>query len=407
MDRAPVTRTTLADVVRGRRWTWLAATVAVLTLALPGAAAARVPQGFAGVVIDGPMWPPIRGVDLAHQFDVMVANGVENVRWEIDWGNIEPYQSWSDVPAAQRADFTDVDGLPLDLRDLDNFVGLAAKHGLTMHPAVLDAPYWDAAAVGNSARTPQDYGPYGTFLTALIDRYGPHGSFWRTRGIPLDPIRTWQVWNEPDLIGYWDVQPNFEPSYVAMLKVAHDAIKRADPGAQVILGGLTNASWEELQAIYAVPGARYLFDVVGVLPYTHLPSGLLTILGFVRQVMNNAGDGDKPIAVDEFGWNSSVGESPNHFGIEVTPAGQATNTGQAIRLLTGARTRLRLYDIDYNDWAGVETPDTGEFNFAGLFRVVGSRFVAKPVLAVFRRDVLGIESCRQKASTATRCAHPG
>ncbi len=102
--------------------------------------------------------------------------------------------------------------------------------------------------------------------------------------------------------------------------------------------------------------------------------------------MDAAGDRRKPILVDEFGWNSSLGKSPDQFGIEVTEAGQAHDIDQTLR---GARSRsgraLHLMGFDYYDWAGIETPGSYEFNFAGLFRFAGSRFVAKPVLAVFRQ----------------------
>ena len=59
----------------------------------------------------------------------------------------------------------------------------------------------------------------------------------------------WQIWNEPNLSLYWP-QP-FASSYVPLLRAAHDAIKRADPGAKVVLGALTNVAWTALGQIYA------------------------------------------------------------------------------------------------------------------------------------------------------------
>ena len=58
-----------------------AAVLALLLLLLAGPvsadAASRVPQGFAGVVLDGLMFPPAPGVDLGRELDTMVAGGVE------------------------------------------------------------------------------------------------------------------------------------------------------------------------------------------------------------------------------------------------------------------------------------------------------------------------------------------
>ena len=37
------------------------------------------------------------------------------------------------------------------------------------------------------------------FVKAAVRRYGPHGQFWTQHPeLPNDPIRTWQVWNEPN-----------------------------------------------------------------------------------------------------------------------------------------------------------------------------------------------------------------
>ena len=30
----------------------------------------------------------------------------------------------------------------------------------------------------NGVATPRRYAPYAAYLTALVERYGPHGSFW-------------------------------------------------------------------------------------------------------------------------------------------------------------------------------------------------------------------------------------
>jgi len=216
----------------------------------------------------------------------------------------------------------------------------------------------------------------------------------------------WQIWNEPNLAPYWAIQPNFESSYVALLRAAHNAIKSADPRARVILAGMVNASWESIAQIYKVRGARRLFDVVGVHPYTHYPQGVITILTDVRQVMNAAGDTRKPIVADEVGWNSSAGKSPQHFGIETSEAGQARNLAALLPMLGQQRSRLGLLGFDYYDWAGVETPGGDEFDFAGLWRFSNSRFIRKPAFGVFHRDALALEHCRQKASVATRCIKP-
>src|SRR5205085_6557189 len=101
-------------------------------------------------------------------------------------------------------------------------------------------------------------------------------------------ITQWQIWNEPSIGYYWS-QP-FQLTYVALLREARNAVKRADPTAKIVLAGLANFSWKALAQIYAVPGARSLFDIVAVHPYTAQAQGVITILDQVRQVMDRYGD---------------------------------------------------------------------------------------------------------------------
>ncbi len=370
---------------------------------------ARVPQGFAGVVIDGPMWPVAPGINLDHELNVMVADGVESLRPQFDWANTQPYQSWSDVPADQTSQFTNVDGMPLRLGPIDQLVAACAARGLILRPVVLNAPSWDAAppAPGYppAAGTPESNAPFARFMAALVHRYGPRGSFWTQHG-PKMPIRMWQIWNEPDIPQFWAIQPNFAPTYVQLLRAAHDAIKSADPGAKVIMAGMVNASWESIAQVYKVPGAHDFFDIVAAHPYTHYPAGVVTILNLVRGAMDSAGDRGKPILADEVGWNSSLGKSPNSFGVEVTEAVQASNLARLLSLLAQSRSRLKLLGFDWYNWVGIEDQGGFEFDFAGLFRLDGDQFIAKPVLGVFRRDALALERCRQKSSVATRCRRP-
>jgi hypothetical protein len=392
-----------------RRRVLISVCALLLTLATASAEAAsattRVPQGFAGVAIDSVLWPPEADVNLEHQLDLMVTNGVENLRPEFDWSGIQPYRSWADVPTDQRSSFTDVDGMPLDLTALDRLVGDCADRGLGLTPVVMDAPSWDAvpAKAAVYAYVPQDDAPYGRFLTALIHRYGPHGSFWSGRTHRL-AVRTWGVWNEPNLPFFWSVQPHYAQRYIALLKVAYRAIKHADRGAKVVLAGLANNSWGALRYLLRVRGAARLFDVAAIHPYTRTPAGVMRIIKLFRQSLDGGGGRGKPIVVDEFGWNSSQGQTPGGFGPETTEMGQARDIAQVIRTLAAQRTELHIAGFDVYDWANVELNGAYEFQFAGLLKIVNHLFIAKPALQAYRNGALGLERCREKATDARRCA---
>jgi hypothetical protein len=387
----------------------LGALVCALVLGLPAFASAvtPVPQGFVGVDVDGPLFPNTPdGVDLGSQFDTMVANGVQSIRVVFDWSSAQPYRTFKQVPSGQTSDFVNVGGIPTRFSQLDNLVGLAAQRGLSILPTVMYAPSWDSTShPAGSFGTPKHNAAFANFLTALIKRYGPKGTFWATHS-PKLPIRAWQIWNEPNINVYWPDQP-FQPAYAKLLHAAHDAIKRADPGATVVLAGMPNFSWTQLSRLYKVKNVGKWFDVVALHPYTKDPQGVITIIQKVRTVMNANGDKRKPIVADEISWPSSQGKTIHNTGFDfvTNEAGQASRIGKLLPLLVKNRIKLGLSGFDYYTWAGIEDKNGLAFDFSGLERFTNGAFTAKPALGVFRRGVLKMEGCRSKGVLATVCLH--
>ncbi len=385
-----------------RRISTIAALAVLAALALaPRTAAAgsipTVPTGFVGVVVGAPLFPNTDvSIDLDSQLNAMISSGVQSLRVPIDWASCQPYSKWSKVPLDQRNLFTGVGGIPTNFTLIDQVVAESARRGVTLMPMILDAPKWDAVhAKGGVVAIPRQAGPYARFLAALATRYGPHGTFWQGFSGPVLPVRMWQIWNEPNIAPFWPLQP-FARRYVALLKAAHDALKKVDRGAKVILAGLPNYSWRSLQRIYAIPGARSLFDVVAVHPYTKTPQGVLTILSFVRQVMNSAGDPNKPMVADEVSWPSSLGKTIHNTGYDfaTTEAGQARNIATLLPLLAQKRRSLKLQGFYYYTWVSVERRNGLAFDFAGLLKVVGGQLTPKPALRAFAHAAVAIEGCQ-------------
>ncbi len=361
-----------------------------------------VPQGFVGVDTDGPLLTPGTPIDFGRQTATMVASGVQSIRVAFSWAAAQPYASMADVPADQRSQFSEVGGRPTDFATIDMIVGDAAKARLSVLPTVLYAPSWDALANNNGTATPRRTAPYAAFLTALIGRYGPHGSFWREHsGVPKRPIRMWQIWNEPNIKYYWR-QP-FARSYVALLGAAHAAVKRADPGAKVVLGALTNLAWRSLGQIYRIHGARGLFDFAAVNGFTKTPAHVMRYLHFVRDAMNRFGDRAKPMLATEVSWPSASGQTSSRYDFDTTEAGQARDITTLLPLLGRQRAALRLAGFYYYTWIGDEQRGTQAFNFAGLLRLNAGRITVKPALGAFRRGALALEGCRRKGRVATSC----
>jgi hypothetical protein len=386
--------------------------VLVTQIALAGAAAkshtakklAAVPQGFAGVDLDGPLFDPASTLDLSNQMTKMVSNGVQSVRVAFSWGGMQPYASWSDVPPADRDQFSVSGTVPTDFSTTDTVVGNAALHGLTVLPTLLYAPTWDSRRKLSGTRVPKRVGPFATYCRQLVNRYGPNGSFWSENPqIPKHPIRAWQIWNEPNLDVYW-TQP-FANTYVALVKAAHAAIKKADPGAKIVLGALTNLAWKAFAQINHVKGSRGTFNIVAVNGFTESPTDVIRYYQLMRRTLNHFKYNRTPLLPTEISWPSGKGQASGRNDFNVTQKGEARNLAALLPMIGANRQKLGLAGFYWYTWVGNEMPGNPVFSFAGLLRYQNGTETAKPALAAYRRGALTLERCRAKGSTANVCLH--
>ena len=374
--------------------------VAALAATPAGAAPARqVPQGFLGANFD--LLLVERQGSVAGEVARMASAGVESVRMPVYWYRLQPWARWDLVPAGRRRSLRAVAGVPTDLGWLDRVVGALARRGVTVLPTVLGAPAWARAEVTSPILTPRDPAGYAALMAGLVRRYGPRGAFWREHpALPRRPVRTWQIWNEPDNPYYWPAP--FAGSYVRLLRAAATAIRRTDRGARVLLASLTNRSWEALDAIYRA-GGRGSFDEVALNPFTRDPRDVLRVVDSNRRVMATRGDARLRIALTEVSWPSSAGRLRVPFFAEVTRIGQAARVRQALPLLARARRSRRLSALYWYTWASTDIGSDFTFRYAGLRRVLRGRTADKPALAAWRGAALRLEGCRAKV-VATGCA---
>src|SRR3954468_11086155 len=240
----------------------------VLCLTAPcvaSAAVRKVPPGWLGVVADGPLTESAFGSP--EEWNRRAGSGAESVRTALYWRQVQP-------SGAADANFAVPDAVVL----------AAAARGLGVLPVVQGTPDWAALNPGDPGSPPRDPADFARLLTALVTRYGPSGSFWVEHPeVRKQPIRAWQIWNEPNITRYWNVAP-WAPSFTALLKAADAALKAADPRATTVLAGLTNESWSALAQIYAAGGGE-AFDVVTLHPYTKKVTNVLLIVQLVRKEM--------------------------------------------------------------------------------------------------------------------------
>src|SRR4051812_32364018 len=359
----------------------------VCALALPttaDAARREVPRGWLGVVVDGPMTDPAFA-GAPSEWDLLASSGAESVRAAVYWNQVQP-------------------GGPdeLNFAATDPIFLAAAQRGLDVLPVVQGTPVWAAENPYDPASPPRDNGDFARFLTALVTRYGPNGSLWVSHPeVTPQPVRSWQIWNEPNLTRYWNVAP-WARSYVALLKRAHKALKAADPGSQTVLAGLPNESWKALAAIYDA-GARRSFDIVTLHPYTGQPKNVVRIVKIVRREMKRRGDDKLPIWITELSWPAAQGKTVQHQDFETTDRGQADRLKVGLPMLADQRRKLRVGRVYWYTWLSNEGITDSAFDFSGLRRLRAGQLVSAPSLTVFTRLARRLQGCAKQSGDARRC----
>jgi hypothetical protein len=158
-----------------------------------------------------------------------------------------------------------------DWSGLDDVMSLSEQYAMPVEADLVTVPSWLAGcpqpmSPSDAARcAPDDLGDYGELIGRIVAHADP---------VILD----WEVWNEPDSSQFFHGTPT---QYAWMLRTAHDAIKRADPRAQVLLGGISDtagSTW--LSQVLAVPGADAgsAFDIANV----HERGALDALAGDIR-----------------------------------------------------------------------------------------------------------------------------
>jgi hypothetical protein len=344
----------------------------LLVLAAAESAQARPSRQFYGVVP--------QAIPAPVDFERMGHGGVGTLRYVFGWSKIMPT---SDVANP-------------DWRELDYVVALAARNGMTVLPGIFGTPEWLSESEGCQTRcsvtppqTEEGLLVWQGLFAALAHRYGPGGEFWDQHPeLPQFPVRTWQVWNEPNSAMFYAPRPDVF-SYARLVVNATTGLRGQDPGARVILGGMFGTpntpigrsltAWDFLQGLYAV-GLDPWFEGVAIHPYGRKMARVRKQISRLRDVIRSYGTQPASLWITELGWTSG-GDTPLNRGRR----GQADRLEQSFRYLTRARRKLNLKLIAWFAWR--DTPRTqarcGWCSWAGLFR--SERLTAKPAWRAFVR----------------------
>jgi len=173
-----------------------------------------------------------------------------------------------------------------------------------------------------------------------------------------------------------------------LLTITDRAVHRADPRADVLLGGLFGDPGQRppkamdaddfLDGLYRA-GAKGHFDAVALHPYAADTTDLRNLVEGVRRVMARHGDRRAGLYITEMGWGSQ--HDPNVVSFEVGLHEQARELRRAYDYLIANHGRLNLKQVDWFTWKDVGA-SCSFCDSSGLFRQ-GARFHPKPAWHAF------------------------
>jgi hypothetical protein len=358
-DRSQLVRR--RDVVAGALAAgWLVAGIAVLAAPAPAHAVKRSFFGVQG-------WSP----PSADEFVKLGRDGVGTVRLELSWSQAEPEQGQRKWGYA------------------DDMVARATLGNVDILPVLVGSPAWAAPHHSWPPMTREGRRGYVKFVREIVERFGRRGDFWRENPhLRYDPIKSWQVWNEPNFPAWWDEDRPNAKEYVSLLRGAARAIRKADPKARVVLAGLAESrngipTTKFLKQIYRIRGARRHFDVVALHPYAYGTRGVVGAIERARRTMRRNGDRRTRLMITETGWATGGGVHPETGSFKTSLKGQARRLRTLYRILLKNRRRYRLDGVV---WFSLQdrAPREGEPDWWGFH--TGLHFVdgrPKPAWDVF------------------------
>lgn len=250
--------------------------------------------------------------------------GFEWVRFMMEWSQFQRGpESWDPLP-------------------MDRMIQDAYSSGIKILITVAKAPDWALDPTGQQFLS--DYAAFEEFMAFVADRYKGR-------------VLAWEIWNEQNLA--YEVNGTVRVSdYVDLLQAGYNGVKRSDPNALVVFGGLTPNGVNDpsiaiddvqyMQEIYAYNGGeiRQYYDIMGAhvsatqttpdntWPDNPGPEGWSDHPSFffrraeeLRQVMIDNGDAETMMWITEFGWtteNLAPGYEYGQFNTEEDVANYLT-----------------------------------------------------------------------------------
>jgi hypothetical protein len=290
------------------------------------------------------------GSQIDSQLGALRTTGVTVARSDALWEATEPGPPQG---SAHRYDWT------FD----DRVAGSLAAHGIRWFPILDYSPGWAASVAGQEHSPPRAPDQFAAFAHAFAARYGSGGTFWRAHRLLRSlPVQTYEVWNEPDNVQFWQGGPD-AARYADLYLRTRAAVLSADPAARVIVGGLTHPEAFLREMVRARPSLVGHLDGVGIHPYGPNPFVVLARVRTARATMDALGLSRVPLYVTEFGWTTlPVGAQswaparlrPDYISGTLTALGHTDCRIAAVVLYTWVTPQRN--PADHEDWFGIHPP---------------------------------------------------
>ncbi|HKP51111.1 MAG TPA: O-antigen ligase family protein [Chloroflexia bacterium] len=303
--------------------------------------------------------------------------------------------AWNDIEISAKGNYTDTRNfVVVNAWDkYDRIVDAYQRYGIEIIARLDSPPLW-ARIPGDDVQQfhkgpPAHNEDYGDFVNAVASRY-------------KGKIKYFQIWNEPNLWGEWGGYSVNAEEYTALLKVAHDRIKEANPDAVIITAALAPTADNSLKNLNDVLYLEWMYRA-GAAPYFDILSTMLYGLGqspeerrtdlkrlnfsrpiLLRHVMERNGDEHKPIWISEYAWISIPPDFKGDPGRNIW--------GQSVDEATQARYLVEGYERAQKEWPwmGVmnvwyfREPDPDPLDPADYFAIVRPDFIPRPAYEMLK-----------------------
>ncbi len=264
---------------------------------------------------------------IRNDFEFLKEHGIKFMRISFGWDAIESKEN------------------QYDWLFWDEYVNMAVdEYGLTLIPYICYIPMWNSTGAKDTMYywnyPPKDFEAYGDFVKALVNRY-------------KDKIKTWEIWNEPDISIYWQ---GTHEQFAKFMKIGAKAVKEADPNAKVVFPGIAYKP-EFLEDMFKNYKLSPYFDIVNMHNYyetwhRHSIESIVEYLNEVNDVVWRYGN-NQTIWMAEVGYSTfrkdaRVSDSYSaYYEYEHTPEYQAKQLFKTLTLVvsTGNVDAIAWYEL--------------------------------------------------------------